>query len=253
MGMAASLCTGETARGVGMTGRMAVAASLTMIWLAWSGARAADFVVVEAEGLNLNPGQSVDGAKAMSLEDGQTVTLLSAGGQIVKLAGPYNGAPDSGMKRTDSTDMQQAMAALISERKARTSEVGIVRGKEVILPDPWVVDVTNPGTSCIEAGKPVVLWRSAPLNETSVIFTPKDQSWTMKGTWPASADRITLPATMPLRDQTDYVVALGERLEPVTVRLIPKTINNDVMRASYMIEVGCDNQVNALVAVWQKR
>jgi len=236
-----------------MTSRMAVAALLALFGLASGAARATEFVVVDSEGLDLRPGQSVDGAKSLSLEDGQAVTLLSAGGQIVKLAGPYNGMPDSGMKRADSPDMQQAMAALISERKARTSEVGIVRGKVVTLPDPWVVDVTNPGTSCIEAGKPVVLWRSAPLDETSIIFAPKDQSWTIKGKWPAAADRITLPATMPLRDQTDYVVALGERLEPVTVRLIPATVNNDVMRASYMIEVGCDNQVNALVAIWQKK
>jgi len=238
-------------REVGMTGRLAAAAAL--LWLFSHTAGAAQFVVVDAEGVDLHSGQNVDGSKPLALEDGQTITLLSNGGQIIKLEGPYHAAPDSGMTRTDSTDMQQAMNALISERKARTSEVGIVRGKEVTLPDPWVVDVTNPGKSCIETGKPVVLWRSAPLSETTVIFTPKDQSWKISGKWPAAQDRLTLPATMPLKDNTDYVVALGERLEPVTVRLIPASVNNDVMRASYMIEMGCDNQVNALVALWQKK
>jgi len=237
-----------------MAGRLVVAVgSLVLIGFLSGTAHASQFVVVEADGPDLAPGQTVDGAKPFSLEDGQAATLLSAGGQIIKLEGPYNAAPDSAMKRTDSTNMQEAMNALISERKARTSEVGLVRGKEDTLPDPWVVDVTNPGTSCIEAGKPVVLWRTAPLTETSVIFTPKDQSWKVSGKWPAAADRIALPATMPLRDNTDYVVALGERLAPVTVRLIPATVNNDVMRASYMIEMGCDSQVNALVAIWQKK
>ena len=228
-------------------------ASLVLLATASGAATASELVVVESHGLRLTPGQAVDGSKPLSLLDGQTVTLITATGQIVKLEGPSEAAPDSGVKAGASTDVSTAMAALITERRVRTSEVGVVRGEnDVKLPDPWVVDVSHPGTSCVQAGKPVVLWRVQDLRETPVAFAPKDRSWNVSGTWPASTDRLSMPATMPLRDNWDYIVDLGGKLAPVTVRLIPPTVDNDAMRAGYMNEVGCENQLNALLAAWQK-
>jgi hypothetical protein len=208
--------------------------------------------VVEAQGIHLASGQTVDGAKPLSLAEGQAVTLLTASGRILKLEGPSQAAPETALKGPDRADVPTAIAALITERNARTSEVGVVRGDEVRLPDPWLVDVTHPGTSCVQPKQPVVLWRSGDLGEAPINFAPKDRSWNLHGKWPAKADRLALPPSMPLRDRTDYVVDVGGRLAPVTVRLIPDSVNNDAMRASYMLEVGCGNQVNALLALYQK-
>jgi hypothetical protein len=36
------------------------------------------------------------------------------------------------------------------------------------------------------------------------------------------------------------------------VRLLPKSVNNDAMRAGYMREVGCGNQLTALLSAYQK-
>jgi hypothetical protein len=227
--------------------------ALAMLALASVAARAGELVVIESHGIRLDPGKTIDGSKPLSLLDGQTVTMLTAAGQIVKLEGPSEAAPESGVKAGASTDVQTAMAALITERRVRTSEVGVVRGDDdVKLPDPWVVDVSHPGTSCVQAGKPVVLWRGQDLRETRVDFAPKDRSWNVSGTWPASADRLAMPASMPLRDNWDYIVSLGDKLAPVTVRLSPPAVNNDAMRAGYMIEAGCDTQLNALLAAWRK-
>lgn len=217
-----------------------------------SAAGASELVVIGAEGIRLEAGKTIDGTKPLNLLDGQEVTLLTAAGQVIKLEGPSNAAPEANVKGGGSADMQTAMAALITERKVRTSEVGVVRGQNVKLPDPWVVDVTHPGTTCVQAGKPVVLWRTGDLGQTRVDFAPKDRSWNIAGTWPAQADRLSLPATMPLRDNFDYIVALGSNLAPVTVRLIPPAVNNDAMRAGYMIEAGCESQLDALFAAYQK-
>jgi hypothetical protein len=228
---------------------------LVLVLLALSGGRAAalELVVAEAHGIRLVPGQAVDAAKPLTLLDGQSVTLLSSSGQIVQLEGPSDAAPESGLKHAESGDVQTAMTALITERQARTSEVGVVRGEgDVKLPDPWVVDVTHPGTSCVQPNQPVVLWRSEDMSQTPIAFAPKDRSWTVSGTWPAATDRLSLPATMPLRDHTDYVIEFGDKVAPVTVRLIPAAVNNDAMRAGYMTAVGCGNQLNALLAKWQK-
>jgi hypothetical protein len=231
------------------TGFLLTVAALALVGRA---AAAGDFVVIEADGIRLPAGQSISGAQPLKLEDGQAVTLLSEGGQTIHIDGPSNAAPDS-LAKGGNTDVTTAMAALITESRARTSEVGVVRGQgEVKLPDPWVVDVSHPGTSCVRQGEAVVLWRGAPLTQATIAFAPKDRSWQVTGTWPASADRVSLPATMPLKDNWDYVIEVAGRIAPVTVRLLPKSVNNDAMRAGYMREVGCGNQLNALLASYQK-
>jgi len=217
-------------------------------------AAAGDYVVIEADGIRIPSGQSVPGAQPLKLEDGQAVTLLSENGQTLHIDGPSNAAPDSLAKGGGPTDVPTAITALITENRARTSEVGVVRGEnEVKLPDPWVIDVTHPGTSCVREGMPIVLWRGPPLNAATVAFAPKDRSWTVSGAWPANADRVTLPANMQLKDSWDYIIEISGHTAPVTVRLLPKSVNNDAMRAGYMREVGCGNQLNALLALYQKK
>jgi len=90
------------------------------------------------------------------------------------------------------------------------------------------------------------------MGATQVTISPADRSWTVSGNWPANADRLSMPANLPLRDQTSYVLNVGGKLAPVTMRLIPASVSNDVMRASWMAEVGCDNQANALLAMLKK-
>lgn len=226
--------------------------ALVLVAVCGAEARASDLIVVEAHGIHLTQGQSVDGSKPLTLLDGQQVTLLSSTGEIVKLEGPSDKAPDSEVKG-GSSDVASAVTALLTERQARTSEVGVVRGDaDVKLPDPWVVDVTHPGTSCVQAGQPVVLWRSEDMSATQVTISPADRSWSVSGSWPASADRLTMPADLPLRDQTSYVITVGGRQAPVTMRVIPAAVSNDAMRAGWMAQVGCDTQANALLAMLKK-
>jgi hypothetical protein len=226
--------------------------SCALLALGVGQAAAAELVVVEAHGVRLTPGQAVDGSAPLALLDGQQVTLLASSGQIVKLEGPSEASPDSQV-RGGSTDMSSAVTALLTERRARTSEVGVVRGEaDVKLPEPWVVDVTHPGTSCVVSGRPVVLWRSDDLSQTQVSIAPADRSWNVSGTWPAANNRLQMPANLPLRDQTSYIINLGGKPAPVTLRLIPGAVANDVMRASWMAQVGCDNQANALLAMLKR-
>ena len=215
-------------------------------------AAASELVVVSTHGLKLTPGQTVDGSQALTLTESQQVTFLTASGQVVEIDGPFNGAPDSQVKGGGG-DTASAVAALLTEHQARTSEVGVVRGEnEVKLPEPWVVDVTHPGTSCVIAGRPVVLWRSADLASTQVSIAPADRSWSVSGTWPASSSQLAMPETLPLRDRTSYIINIGGKMAPVTVRVIPASVSNDAMRASWMAEVGCDNQADALLASLKK-
>ncbi len=226
--------------------------SLALVAGCAGAAAASELVVVSTHGLRLTPGQTVDGSQSIKLDDGQQVTYLAANGQVIEIDGPFDGTPDSQVKNGGG-DAASAVTALLTERQARTSEVGVVRGEnEVKLPDPWVVDVSHPGTSCVIPGQPIVLWRSDEMAATQVSIAPADRSWSVSGSWPAAADRLAMPQTLPLRDRTSYVINVGGKLAPVTVRVIPASVGNDVMRASWMAEVGCDNQASALLAMLKK-
>lgn len=228
-------------------------AVLALVALGGGSALASNLVVVEAHGIRLAQGAPVDGSKPLALQEGQSVTLLASTGQIVKLEGPWSGAPDTKVN-AGSGNQASAVTALLTAREARTSEVGVVRGeKDVKLPNPWVIDVTHPGQSCVLMGQPVVLWRSGDLEQTRIAFSPADRSWNIAGLWPAGAAELQMPASLPLRDRTPYIITVGEKVAPVTVRLIPPAVGNDVMRASWMAEVGCDNQANALIAMLQRK
>jgi hypothetical protein len=232
--------------------RSTLISGLSLVIAMCAGAGASELIVVDSHGLRLPPGQTVDGSKPMALLDGQQVTLLSSSGQVLKLEGPSEATPDSKIS-SGGADTKSAATALLTEKRARTSEVGVVRGEaDVKLPDPWVVDVTHPGTSCIQAGRPVVLWRSEDLSATQVTIAPADRSWTVSGNWPPAADRLSMPANLPLRDHTAYVINVGGKPAPVTLRLIPSSVTSDVMRAGWMSQVGCDNQANALLAMLAK-
>jgi hypothetical protein len=227
-------------------------ATAMAVALAAGTALASELVVVESHGIRMAPGTSIDGSRPLALQEGQQVTLLAATGQVVKLVGPSEAAPDGSVSANDG-GQANAVTALLTARQARTSEVGVVRGeKDVKLPNPWVVDVTHPGTSCVATGRPVVLWRSADTSATQVSIAPADRSWSVSGQWPAGADQLSMPANLPLHDQTSYVINVGGKMAPVTMRLIPSSVANDVMRASWMTQVGCDNQADALLAMLKK-
>ena len=184
---------------------------LTVAALAFVGraAAAADFVVVEADGIRLPTGQSVNGAQPLKLEDGQAVTLLSQDGQTIHIDGPSSAAPDS-LAKGGSADVPDCDGSA-HHREPRPHE----RGRGRARPGRGAAARSlgrryHPPGHELRArrrGRRAVARPAAHV--ATVAFAPKDRSWNVSGTWPANADRVTLPANMPLKDDWDYVVEVG--------------------------------------------
>jgi hypothetical protein len=211
-------------------------------------AMGADFVVVQALGLNLKPGQLIDGSQPLKLADGQQVVLISATGVTIKLRGPFDGTPTQ--KDTSSqTDVTGALKALIIQQRARSDKIAAVRGAtpEPIPPEPWLIDVTHVGNRCVLGGHGVVLWRPGGGAATKLIITPYDHSWQASSDWPRGTERVILPPSVPLRDQTAYVMSLADKEIAITFLVIPATVTNDAMRVAWMTEEGCESQAQALL------
>lgn len=206
---------------------------------------AADLVVAEARGVGLRTGQMLDSAQPLVLKQGQHVTLISSTGMTFKLDGPYNMVPSA--DSAQAVGLTQKLAVLFTQRQAR-EEAGTARGgANVPLPDPWLLDIGHGGTVCIQEGGTPIFWRPDPAQDSTLRVTPADRSWNAESRWPAGQDRISVTTEVPMRGGAAYVISLDGIGVPVTLSTVPSVLLNDVMRAAWMAEKGCDAQAEALL------
>ncbi|WP_161539591.1 hypothetical protein [Paramagnetospirillum kuznetsovii] len=213
-------------------------------------AQAVDVYVVEAKGIELAPGQVLDGAKPLSLAVGQKLVLVTADGRTIKLKGPSEAAPAAEVQMAQA-DMAKSLKGLMTAQAADTTSAGVVRSggdERPPPPEPWLVDVRHGGDHCVMAGGEVVLWRGlGALGETEIEISPSDRSWRAKAPWPAGEDRLALPASLPLHNGKAYLLALGTSSVAVTIHAVPASLGTDAARAAWLLELGCGAQARALV------
>jgi hypothetical protein len=204
-----------------------------------------DMVVMEARGVKLQQGQVIDGSANLTLAEGQQVSLMTQDGKVVKLRGPSDRPPAPGDAAT--ADVKTALLSLVAQESQR-ERAGVIRGGPgmVVPPEPWLVDVSGPGLRCLQADATITLWRPDASATQSVEVAPNDRSWKADVDWQAGSDRLSLPHNVPLRRRTPYVVKIGGKEVNLTLVSLPTSLTNDAMRASFMMENGCDAQAKAL-------
>jgi hypothetical protein len=212
--------------------------------LAAGAAHAANLIVVEARGIGLTPGTSVDPAKPLVLKQGQHVTLISDQGATLSIDGPYNAPPSAG---GGGKSIGATLAALGTERNARTGEAGVTRnGGPGTLPAPWLFDVTRSGNVCLQEGHQPVFWRPDARTATSLTVMPVDRSWKSQARWPAGLDRLTVTTDVPVHGGAAYVVTYAGSDYALAVSTVPSRLANDSMRVAWMVQKGCEAQAEAL-------
>ncbi len=211
-------------------------------------AASVDMVVMEARGVKLQQGQVIDGSANLTLAEGQQVSLMTQDGTVVKLRGPFDKAPAPTASGAGA-NVQLALQLLVTQQNSR-ERAGVSRGGTglVIPPEPWVIDVSGSGLRCLPADSTITLWRPEASATQSVEVAPNDRSWKADVDWRSGSDRLSLPHNVPLRRRTPYVVRVGDKEVNITLVSLPDTLTNDAMRASFMMENGCDAQAKALFA-----
>ena len=230
-----------------MTAKRRVCTSLISLGLtlAASAAWAADLVVLEARGVNLRPGQTIDSTRPLVLKQGQHVTLISPTGATLKLDGPYQKAPDADQGR--ATTVSGALALLVTQRQARIGEVGTTRGTAPnVLPQPWLLDASHSGNGCLLENRTPVFWRPDAKAAARLTVTPIDRSWKAVATWPAGQNRLAITTDVPMQGGETYVIVFNDEEFAISMTLLPATLTNDDMRAAWMAEKGCEAQAEAL-------
>jgi len=210
-------------------------------------AGAANLIVLEARGGGLAAGQSIASDKPISLKEGERVTLIGPDGKSVTLRGPFNGPPmPSGAAVADP---KQALAALVATRDARASSVGVIRaGTDAVkLPEPWLIDMSRPGPRCLLEGERPVWWRPETSREEDFTVFPVDRSWRADFHWNAGQDRQPVPPVSRFEGQNNFVIVIDKQEHAISVTTVPRSIDNDFVLTSWMLQKGCVQQADALI------
>ncbi|MBF0125816.1 MAG: hypothetical protein HQM02_01255 [Magnetococcales bacterium] len=233
-----------------------VALGALLIWgaVAPTGSLAENLIVFKAVGIKLTPGQSIDGEQPLPLSAGQKVDLIAPNGRIVKLAGPWQQAPSPGSPGKSDT-VAAAMQSLVTSGRQDTSHMGVTRSASTVLnsggkewlPDPWLIDVTQSGPHCQRTGQPVVLWRPAMDQEAEIRLATAGNTWKANARWPAGAEKLAPPPTMPLKDGALLKVTLDRNTTDLTLKMIPEQVTQPPVLAAWMTESGCRAQSMALL------
>jgi hypothetical protein len=219
--------------------------ALTTLLAAGGVAHAANLIVVEARGIGIKPGTSIDSGKPLVLKQGQHVTLISESGATLSIDGPYDQPPSAGGQ---GRSLGTTLAALTTEHNARTGEAGVTRGAGInALPDPWLVDVTHSGNVCLEENKQPVFWRPDARSISALTVMPADHSWKSQAVWPAGLERLSVTTDVPVHGGAAYVIDFNGSEYALAMNTIPASLSNDSMRAAWMVQKGCEAQAEALL------
>ncbi len=214
--------------------------------LTTTAASADNLIVVEARGIGLKPGSNVDSTKPLALKQGQHVTLIDSKGATLSIDGPYNQPPSAG---GGGKSLGATVAALGTERTARTGEAGITRtgGAAGALPDPWLLDATHSGNVCLKEGAQPVFWRPDGKAQVSLLVAPVDRSWKSQAVWAAGSTQLAVTTEVPMHGGAAYVVNYAGTEYALAVNTVPASLANDDMRAAWMLQKGCEQQAEALL------
>ena len=212
---------------------------------ATAAADAASLVVVEARGVALRPGATLDSAKVLQLKQGQHVTLITDTGSTLNLDGPYDAPPLA--SGGGGVNLNQTLRALISLRETRSGEYGTTRGTvTAALPEPWLLDASHSGNGCLLENRTPVFWRPDAKATAKITVAPIDRSWKAVATWPAGQSRLAITTDVPMQGGETYVNVLNGDEFAITMTLLPAVLTNDDMRAAWMANKGCEAQAEAL-------
>lgn len=205
-------------------------------------------IVLDARGGGLKAGMSIDSNANVTLKEGERVTVIGPKGNSVVLKGPFNGPVLA--KSESGLDAKQALSALVATRDARSTAVGVIRaGTDAVkIPEPWLIDVTRPGPRCLLEGELPVWWRPDASKVQYFTLYPIDRSWKADIGWAAGQDRQTAPALSRYEGANVFFIRQNEQEFAISLNVIPKSVDNDLVLSAWMLEKGCLQQADALLA-----
>jgi len=202
-----------------------------------STAALANVVVVKSLGPSAKaypPGKTLPPSAKITLQGGDVVTVLGPS-SAQTLRGPGNF--DAG---------QISLASAASQR----GRFGALRAAEVAHnPSIWDIDASQSGKVCVTNASKLQVWRPDSDSAATVQIHSSDGQ-TQKLSWAAGKALAAWPSALAVKTGAQYQIEWGDSgdkssLDVVTVDKVPSDL---VGTAQVLIENGCQNQLDLLVA-----
>ena len=180
------------------------------------------------------PGKTLSETAKISLQGGDVVTVIGPG-SAKTLRGPGN---------FDAKQMSLASAAGQRGRfgALRTGEVA--RNRSI-----WDVDVTQSGKVCVANAAKLQLWRPQSDDAAKVRISTADGK-SQELSWAAGKASASWPSALPVTTGAEYRIAGPDEGDSNSVSFVrvPSAPSDLVAAAQLLIENGCQNQLDLLVA-----
>jgi len=237
---------------------------LALIAFGAPAAKAAQLVVVEAQGTTLQPGQVIDASQPLQLPAGAKLALIGEDGKVSRIEGPFSGPPSqvAGAGTGDPSTVQ-SLSRLFAGAQPNATSWGTFRGYDSpatfrgdeagrgtgAAQGLWAVNVRRSESACVPADSRPVLWRPEASEALSVVLLHLSTGREAAVDFAAGAHDAAWPTGVPLLDGGEYAIRDGNLWERrLSVRIIPAESGSDVRRAAWMADAGCFRQARALLA-----
>jgi hypothetical protein len=211
----------------------------------------AQVVVLEARGPSASQfpkGRVLPPNMRLDLRAGDVLRVIDPAG-VHTLTGPLGAAP--------SVARDGRLTQIFRREDARVSQLAVARGAGA-RPRPrdpdglWDVDVVSSPvvTACAAADVRPQLWRWSTGGARDVEITQRGGGAPLKLVWPAGADRLEWPSSLPVDNDAQYVVRLDDDAPVVvTWRAIGPLEGDMAALAQRLLDNGCADQFHTLEAV----
>lgn len=227
--------------------------SLLLAALFTSGPARADFVVLQSESGDFTVGQLLAEGEPLSLLENESLVLLSDDGNVVELAGPYDGAP-AGSSGKD-VDVRHALSHLIDRADTLYATLGSTRGinaTNATSPDRdvWLLDPFLTGHQCALNDRAPRFWR--PGTEEALELVVQRPGHTGDGVLAFETGQpiADWPEAIPLVNGELYVIRRRGYLDNAMIRLIVLDAGlgeNTATAVAWLAISGCSQQARNLL------
>ncbi|MBF0186698.1 MAG: hypothetical protein HQL50_02110 [Magnetococcales bacterium] len=205
-------------------------------------------VVMEAKGVALTPGQILDGAEPLALRPGQSVTLITRAGRIVRRTGPTR-TPPAPHIRGGEPGLSEVLGNLMADSKRpittphgkrREAEIRFLNeSADLSLPDPWLIDASIGGHRCHRRGDPLIFWRADDSQDLPLRVHVGNGLWSGSVVWKTGKSKLMLPSSTPQLNGVAYYFHSPGRDTTVVIHEIPDSVQDGPVAAAWMKEKGC--------------
>ena len=212
-------------------------------------AEAAEIVVLESTSARYMAGQSVDAAQSVTLAAGETLTVATEDGRLVRVVGPHDG-PAIGSAPDDNA-ARRALAQLIGADRPEVGGIGGVRGDPTAdatadtRTGVWLVHAERGGEQCALQGQGVQLWREEAASAAVMEIRVSLDETAAQTRWNAGEQNAAWPAGVDLADGTIYLLRMegAVRSVPLRLHLLPPGLGSRGLgTAAWLAARGCTDQ-----------